>query len=79
MTPVTLQEVERLVRLQLGAREVHGSDRLAEDLGAESADVANIVAAAEERFGAEIGEEQIADIVTVSDLFDVLSKHGGNP
>ncbi len=78
MSSVTLQEIERLVRLQLGKREVRGSDRLAEDLGAESADVANIVAAAEERFGAEIPEEQIARIVTVSDLFEVVVRQGGN-
>lgn len=72
---VTIVEVQRLVRLQLGAKSVNPSDRLAEDLGAESADVANIVAAAEERFGAEIGEAEIARIVTVGDLFDIIARH----
>jgi acyl carrier protein len=75
MTIVSMEEVQRLIRLQLGTKSVRPSDRLAEDLGAESADVANIVAAAEERFGAEIAEEEIARIVTVSDLFDVIMRH----
>jgi acyl carrier protein len=75
---VTMEQVLRLVRLQLGAKAVSSSDRLAEDLGAESADVANIVAAAEERFGAQIGEAEIARIITVADLFDVIARHGGS-
>lgn len=74
---VTIEDVQRLVRLQLGVKAAEPPDRLAEDLGAESADVANIVAAAEERFGAEIGEAEMARILTVSDLFDVIALHTG--
>lgn len=74
MTSITMRDLQQLLGRQLGARKVDASDRLAEDLGAESADVANVVAAAEERFGIEIGEEEIAHIITVSDLFDVIVK-----
>jgi acyl carrier protein len=77
MPPVSLENVQRLVRLQLGIKNAGPSDRLAEDLGAESADIANIVAAAEEQFGAEIAEQEIAGLVTVSDLFELVSRHAG--
>ncbi len=75
MTNISMEEVQRLVRLQLGVRSVKASDRLVEDLGAESADVANIVAAAEEKYGMEIKEAEIARLSTISDLFVLISKH----
>lgn len=75
MAAIAMEDVQRLVRLQLGARAVKASDRLVEDLGAESADVANIVAAAEEKYGMEIKESEIARLSTVSDLFELISKH----
>lgn len=71
---ISMEEVQRLVRLQLGVRSVKASDRLVEDLGAESADVANIVAAAEEKYGMEIKEAEIARLSTITDLFELISK-----
>ena len=41
MTEVTLEEIKKLVGLQLGTRNVGEHDRLLEDLSAESADVAS--------------------------------------
>lgn len=78
MTNISMEEVQRLVRLQLGVRAVKASDRFVEDLGAESADVANIVAAAEEKYGMEIKEAEIAHLSTISDLFELISKHAEN-
>lgn len=71
---VNLDDINKLVSLQLGKRNVQGHDRLVEDLGAESADVANLVAAVEEKYGVFIKEAEIARIVTPADLFDLVQK-----
>ncbi len=77
MAAFSLEDLQRLVRMQLGLRTVKASDRLVEDLGAESADVANIVAAAEERYGVEIKESEIAHLRTISDLFELIRTRRG--
>ena len=74
MPAITNDEILKLVELQLGKRGVHDSDRLVEDLGAESADVANLVAAAEEKYGIIIKESEIARIFTPQDLFKIIQK-----
>ena len=45
MSLATQEEIKRIVERQLGKRDVKNDERLVEDLGAESADVANLVAA----------------------------------
>lgn len=75
MPPITRDEIHMLVELQLGKRNVRDNDRLVEDLGAESADVANLVAAAEEKYGIAIKESEIARIFTPQDLFELIVKH----
>ena len=69
MQTVSIDEITRLVGMQLGKRNVNENDRLVEDLGAESADVANIVAIVEEKYGITIKEAEIATIFTPADLF----------
>lgn len=71
---VDLEDITKLVGLQLGKRNVQAGDRLVEDLGAESADVANIVATVEEKYGISIKEAEIARIFTPADLFDLIQK-----
>lgn len=71
---VDLEDINKLVGLQLGRRNVQADDRLVEDLGAESADVANIVATVEEKYGISIKEAEIARIFTPADLFDLIQK-----
>lgn len=67
------QEIKKsvlmLVELQLGIRHVKETDLLVEELGAESADVANMVAAVEEKFGIMLKESEIASIFTPQDLY----------
>jgi acyl carrier protein len=74
---VTLQEITQLVGVQLGKRNAQANDRLLQDLGAESADVANIVTAVEDKYGIEIQETEIASIQTSSDLYELVAKHLG--
>jgi acyl carrier protein len=66
------QEIKKsvlmLVELQFGIRDVKETDLLVEELGAESADVANLVAAVEEKFGVMLKESEIARIYTSQDL-----------
>ena len=71
---MTEKEICEMVELQLGKRGVQPGDRLLEDLGAESADVANLVARAEERYGVFIKEAEIARIFTPADLLAIVQQ-----
>ena len=67
---VELDDIRALVRLQLGLKRVGADDHLASDLGAESADVVNLIAAVEDKYDLTIAEEEIPDIQTVRDLWE---------
>jgi len=67
MKPTT-EEIQALVRRQLGVREVRLEDDIAADLGAVSADIINIVATLEDHYNVIIGEEELPDIRTVEQL-----------
>jgi acyl carrier protein len=75
MPVVTMEDITKLVGLQLGIRKVGFQDRFLEDLGAESADVANLVAAVEEKYQIKMGESEIAKVLTAADLFALVRKH----
>jgi len=70
MVNVTIDEIRQLVALQLGRRKVAPEARLVEDLGAESLDLVNVIARIEERYGIVIDETELAELRTVSDLFE---------
>jgi len=74
VTSVSIDEIKKLVGMQLGQRYVNDKDRFVEDLGAESADIANLVAAAEEKFGITIKEAELASLFTPDDLFLLIKK-----
>ena len=74
MSTVSMDEIRKLVGMQLGKRNVNESDRFVEDLGAESADVANIVATVEEKYGITIKEAEIASIFTSADLLALVQE-----
>jgi acyl carrier protein len=71
---VSIDDILKLIGLQLGKRNVRAADRLVEELGAESADLANIVAATEEKYNITIKESDIVHIFTPQDLFDLVNK-----
>ena len=66
---ITIEEITRIISLQLGVHQVRENDRILEDLGAESADIINILAAIESKFQVFIDEMDIAKIRTVKDLY----------
>jgi acyl carrier protein len=71
---VEMNDIAKTVGLILGRRNVAASDRIAEDLGAESADVLNIVATIEEKYGISISEADVATIRTVAELRDLVGR-----
>ncbi len=74
---MTIDEIRDLVAVQLGVRRVTDGDRLVEDLGAESADVVNLVAAVEDKYDIVVEEEEIADLSTVGDVFELVRRRTG--
>jgi acyl carrier protein len=69
------ERVLGLVEAQLGKRGISARDRFREDLGAESFDLLNIVAAVEDGLGVFLEEEEIPAIRDSADLLSrVLAK-----
>jgi acyl carrier protein len=75
----SIADVKTLIADQLGlsSGEVTQDSRIVEDLGAESSDIANIVAAIEDRFGVAVPEEEIQGFITVNDVYMGIQQHGG--
>lgn len=67
--PVTIEKIQRLVEGQLGIKGVKPEDRLLEELGAQSADVVNLISALEDQYDIDIDEDEIAELKTVEDLY----------
>jgi acyl carrier protein len=67
-----LDELIRLVRRQLGVREVNEATELEADLGAESIDIQNLVTAIETRFGIRFEDHEVTSLTTVGDLHALL-------
>jgi acyl carrier protein len=72
-----LEEIVQLVRQQLGNPAARPEHRIVEDLGAESMDIVNIVAAVEERFGLAIDEAALPQVRSVADLAALVERGGG--
>ncbi len=68
----TEETVLSIVRLQLGLKNVKAGDALAEDLGAVSADIVNIVVAIEDKYGIELDESALGEIRTIRDLIALV-------
>jgi acyl carrier protein len=75
---IELDDVCRTVGLVIGRQGVSGSDRLMQDLGAESIDVLNVMVTLEQKYGVSIDEAAMAGVATVSDLHQLVLKspHG---
>lgn len=58
--------------LSVDASQVTRDASFADDLDADSLDVVELVMALEEEFGIEVPEEELADVKTVGQAFDII-------
>lgn len=70
----SVEDLSLLVGLLLGKPRVRAQDRLLEDLGAESADLVNLVATVEEKYHVGLAEADVAHIQTVADLHALIAR-----
>jgi acyl carrier protein len=73
MKEVTIEEIITIIRVQLGLGDVAPEQRFMEDLGAESADMINIIATTEDKFDISFDEEEISTIRSVQQLYEKVN------
>ena len=71
---MTVEEIAELVATQLGVARALPEDLIIEDLGAESADLVNIIAAVEDKYRVSVDEAEVLDVRTVADLHELVRK-----
>jgi len=54
--------------------DIHPTDILVDDLGADSLDIVEIIMAVEEEFNIEISENDAIQVVTIQELIDCVKK-----
>jgi len=72
MAQILQNDVIRIVELALGRRPVDPDDLLIEQFGAESADIANIVVALENKYQIRIPESALPNLRTAHDFYELL-------
>jgi acyl carrier protein len=71
---IKIEDIVDLVKVHLGVKRINKESHIIQDLGAESADIVNIVASLEDKYRIKIKEEEIGDIQTVGDLFALVQQ-----
>jgi acyl carrier protein len=68
------EEIKGIIakQLRINKDEIKNSDRLIEDLGADSLEMAEVLMTIEEKHGIYISDEDIAKIKTVQDIADYI-------
>ena len=69
---VKIEDIVKLIGLQLGIKKVKPESQLREDLGAESLDMQNIIMALEDKYRITIADEDATSVHTVSDFFNLV-------
>ena len=59
-------------QLGINPNYIDGNSKIVDDLGADSLDIVEILITVENRFGIEIPDEDIEDIVTVNDAVEYI-------
>ena len=73
-TPLFRQLIDLTVDvLELPPEQVVPEARFAEELGADSLDLVELLEAIEAEFGVRIADEELADITTVGEAYEVVS------
>lgn len=73
---ISLEEIQTIVGLQLGIKNVRPEDHLLSDLGAESADILNIIAGVEDRCKIRIPEKDITGLDTAVRIWTYIKESG---
>ena len=70
------EKVQAIIANELGIdkNQITMESRLAEDLGADSLDAAELIMALEDEFGIEVDDEAATKIKKVSDIVEFLEK-----
>jgi acyl carrier protein len=76
---ITLADLKTLVGLQLGKLNIDETAQFVQDLGAESADILNIVLAVEDKYRVSIAESEMAEIRSTADLYTLVKRLKGEP
>lgn len=76
---ITLADIKTLVGLQLGKPNIDETAHFIEDLGAESADILNIVLAVEDKYRVAIAESEMPEIRSTADLYALVKRLKGEP
>ena len=73
----TLELVREIIANQLSVKpeDVKDDSNIAEDLGADSLDLVEILMALEDEFGISIPDEAIPTIKTIKDLVEFIDSH----
>jgi acyl carrier protein len=74
---VTLADLKTVVGLQLGRSNIDETARFVEELGAESADILNIVLAVEDRYHVHIADDEMSEVHTTFDLYNLVKRLRG--
>ncbi len=71
-----LEEIQQILVAQLGVKPeiVKSESRLVEDLGADSMDALELVAALEEKFDVKISDDEAKRIATVSSIVSLIEQ-----
>lgn len=62
-------------QLSVDVKKISDSTNIAEDLGADSLDLVEILMSLEDEFGVSIPDEAIPEIKTVKDVVDFIESH----
>lgn len=73
---VTYEEIREVLVKHLGLKDemVKLDSKLNEDLGADSMDALEIAASLEDRFGAKLNDDDIAQLKSVSDVVNTVNQ-----
>jgi acyl carrier protein len=76
---VNLADLKTLVGLQLGKPNIDETAHFVEELGAESADILNILLAVEDKYRIFIAESEMSEIRSTADLYALIKRLKGEP
>ena len=74
---VNVSDLKTLVGLQLGRPKIDENAHFVEELGAESADILNILLAVEDKYHVHIADDEMAEIRSTFELYNLVKRLKG--